>query len=710
MIRAGLVALFASLMLSCAGMPGPAWPRVSSQEQQEYSQALAAVGVDRAGGIRALRAFVFHHPRSHLADDASMRLAELALEDGRETDALQHLSWVIRRHPKGDRSDRARLEFAGLQRVRGHPKPAYRTASQIRLSMLTGEERREAHRLLADLAGESGEAPAQLRWLSRVRADQADEQAAARVDTEIDQLIATMDPDQLESAADQLGKRIPAAQVRLRQAELALRAGDLPAAEVAVGRASMLPLTKADASRLASYELVLGKSEKPEAGLLSGLPGIDDLRVERPPDPATTSGTLGVVLPLSGPFATYGEESLQGILLAAGMFDVSAPGAESRVRVLVRDSGGSAEAAARGVRSLADESDLLAIVGPLLGEESEAAAEAADDEGVPLLALTRRAEVARRRPGVIRLGSSPLLEAEFLADYALRELGIRRFAILYPRDGYGFALRGAFWDAVEAQGGSVVGVAAYDPEATDFAKPIRRIIGYELLSAGENGALARRRNLLKRAKRMPAERAAELREEAAKITGPGGRPLPPFVDFDALFIPDSHENAALIAPHLAFHEVRGVRLLGPSAWNHPDLVRIGGKHLNGAIFTGDFHPQSSYPFVAEFVRRFRETFGGEPSSLAAQAFDAANLFLVQLARGHHSRKKVAEGLLATRAYPGVSGVTTVRPDGNAAKRPYLLGVSRGRIVSVDETGEPPFLRFSRKKPPTDLDAGAQEQP
>jgi branched-chain amino acid transport system substrate-binding protein len=139
-------------------------------------------------------------------------------------------------------------------------------------------------------------------------------------------------------------------------------------------------------------------------------------------------------------------------------------------------------------------------------------------------------------------------------------------------------------------------------------------------------------------------------------------------------------------------------------------VRIGGKHLNGAIFTGDFHPQSSYPFVAEFVRRFRETFGGEPSSLAAQAFDAANLFLVQLARGNHSRKKVAEGLLATRAYPGVSGVTTVRPDGNAAKRPYLLGVSRGRIVSVDETGEPPFLRFSREKQPRDLDAGAQEQP
>jgi ABC-type branched-subunit amino acid transport system substrate-binding protein len=207
---------------------------------------------------------------------------------------------------------------------------------------------------------------------------------------------------------------------------------------------------------------------------------------------------------------------------------------------------------------------------------------------------------------------------------------------------------------------------------------------------------------------MPPERAAELREEAAEITGPGEKPLPPFIDFDALFIPDSHENAALIAPHLAFHEVRGVRLLGPSAWNHPDLVRIGGKHVNGAIFTGDFYPESSYPFVSEFVRRFRETFGEEPSFLAAQGFDAASLLLLQLAGGQQTREEVAGGLLATRAYPGVSGITSVRHDGNAAKRPYLLGVNRGRIVSIDETGEPPYLHIPEQKTPGDLDTDEVE--
>jgi ABC-type branched-subunit amino acid transport system substrate-binding protein len=665
--------------------------------------------VDRASGIETLEAFVDRHPRSHLADDASLRLAELALEDGRESDALQHLSWLIRRHPKGDRSDVARIEFARLQRARGHPASAYRTATEIRLSLLGVEERRQAHRLLADLAAENGKTAAQLRWISRVRADQADEQAAARIDDEIGRVLVTMNPEELEAAAEQLGQRVPAARVRLRQAELALRAGDSAGAEAALAHASTLPLTDDDVVRLAALENALREGLELRSGLLAEVPRIEDIEIGSQPDPTTTSGTLGVVLPLSGSFAAYGEESLLGILLAVGAFDAAVSGATSQIRVLVRDSGGSAAGAARGVRSLAEEPGLVAIIGPLLAEEAESAAEAAEDRAVPLVALTRREDVARHRPYVIRLGSSPRLEAELLADYAVSELGSQRFAILYPRDSYGVALRGAFWDAVETRGGAVVGVAAYDPAATDFAEPIRRIIGYEFLSAGERGALVERKKLLKRANRMPPERAAELRREAAEITGPKGEPLPPFIDFDALFIPDSHENASLIAPHLAFHEVRGVRLLGPSGWNHPDLVRIGGKHMNGAIFTGDFYPQSSYPFVTEFVRRFRETFGGEPSFLSAQGFDAANLLMVQLARGRQTREQVAEGLLATRAYPGVSGVTSVRHDGNAVKRPYLLGVSRGQIVSIDETGEPPFLRIPERKSPEDLDAGEVER-
>ena len=53
------------------------------------------------------------------------------------------------------------------------------------------------------------------------------------------------------------------------------------------------------------------------------------------------------------------------------------------------------------------------------------------------------------------------------------------------------------------------------------------------------------------------------------------------------------------------------------------------------------------------------------------------------------REALRDGLLTTRAYPGVTGVLSMRSDGNASKRPYLLAVERGRIVQVEERESTP---------------------
>ena len=170
---------------------------------------------------------------------------------------------------------------------------------------------------------------------------------------------------------------------------------------------------------------------------------------------------------------------------------------------------------------------------------------------------------------------------------------------------------------------------------------------------------------------------------AYSILGPEGEPLPPRVDFDALFIPDSHEKVALIAPQLAFHDLSDVQLLGPSGWNHPDLLQIARNHVRGAVIATPFYLSSHFPFVSEFVDRYIETFELEPDSYSAHAFDAAQILFRLYEDGVRTRKGVREGVLAVRSYPGVSGVFTLLPDGNARKRPFLLGVRGGRFISLD---------------------------
>jgi ABC-type branched-subunit amino acid transport system substrate-binding protein len=643
------------------------------------------------------------------------------------------LSYIVRRHGEEDRADTARLRLARLEHQRGNPEAARRLLKQLRFSRLDQDQREGAYRLLADVSGDPVE---KLRWLAPIRTvavEREDAEEVAAVDREIDVLLDGMSADELGRAVDQLERRIPAGRVRLRLAERALDAGDFDRAERELARSARLELAP-------EYRDTLGQLRRrfelrEQLGIEDGLPSFAEVARLPPPRTEGAQGSLGVALPLSGPFAAYGRESLRGVLLAARIFDETdrvaslellgtlegdgdleggaEPGAplgvdagldaeldpgpaprrepsleaalesDGPLRIVVRDTQGSPEGAARAVRELARDRRVSAIVGPLLSGESEAAAAAADEAGIPLIALTSREEVPRNRSNVFRLRTTPEEEVRRLVDYASERLEARRYAILYPRDNYGRGMRDRFWKAVDEAGGWVVAVSSYDPTATDFAEPIRRMIGYQLLTPAEESALEERAAVFRRARRLAPEVAGQVREVVMGLLGPEIEPLPPRVDFDALFIPDSYDKVVLIAPQLAFHEITGVRLLGPGAWNHPDLLRIAYRHVRGAVISAPFHVESQYVFVSRFVERYTTTYGETPDLFAAQGFDAANLILVQLAAGRDSRSLVREGVLHTQGYPGVSGVTSFLPDGNARKLPYLLGVRGGKIISLD---------------------------
>ncbi len=672
----------AGVLAACAG----GISRGSTAEQGAYAEALRAASEDPRAGAQALSAFLNSHPRSPLADDAALLLADLAVRLEKPDAAERQLEWVLREHPNGDQSDRARLTLAKLRRARGASASARTTALRIRLTKLTPPEQREARRLLADLAAAANDATDRLRWLGELAADPGPGASDEAVENEIAEVVAALPDDLLDPVAVALGRRPIAARVRLAQAERALRAGDRRAAERALGFAKRLPLAPGDADALVRLEArQTAKPDDSVLALVSTPRPFDDV----PADPFVATGglgaTLGVVLPLSGSVAGYARDALAGIELAAGVA-VGEPGYRHGPRLLVRDSGGEPGAAADAVRELAADPRVLAVLGPLLPEEAEAAARAATETGVPLLSLSRREGLAVGKPGVLRVGTSPRLEAELLAEHAIREAGQSRFAILYPDDGFGRALRAAFWDAVEARGGEVVAVGRYPVKASDFAAPIRRMIGYELLPPGAPEALAERERMLKRAKRLPATEAQELREKAAALTTPDGEPLPPYVDFEAVFIPDTHQAAGLIAPHLAFHEVRGVSLLGPSAWNHPGLLELGGRHLDGAVFPAAYHEAIHAPNVVAFGERYTASFERAPTALAAEAFDAANLVLAAAAAGVEDREALLEALFREPRRAGVAGVLEIGPEGEVARRPHLLGVVRGRVVALDEIG------------------------
>jgi ABC-type branched-subunit amino acid transport system substrate-binding protein len=482
----------------------------------------------------------------------------------------------------------------------------------------------------------------------------------------------------------------------------ALDAGQLDLASRRIDRAESLVRTEIDRGqlRLLTERLSL-LFEAAEAD--AELPPLRELSERARPRTEGARGTIGVVLPLSGKFGSFGQDTLRGILFAADLFaddeevaqlkgypdeevaseDVMRSARASEIRLVVRDTEGDAVRAAAAIRELAADPSIVAIVGPIFSAESLAAAEAAEREGVPLVTLSTKEEVAAGRTQVFRTRTTPGDEVGVLVAHAFDQLQATRFAVLYPETRYGRGMRKLYWDAVTTRGGKMVAASSYDPEATDFSGAIRDMIGYRFLTDLERKALAERREILKAARVLEPEEAAILRDAAYSALGPEDVPLPPIVDFDVLFIPDAAEKIALVAPGLAFHEIRGVRLLGSNDWLDPDLLRVARQHVSGSVISTPFYAESDVPIVAEFVEGYSRTFDAIPSAYAAQAFDATNLVLVQLASGRNDRSGVREGLLDTRAYPGATGVLTMRPNGNARRRPFLLGVSGRRFRPLD---------------------------
>src|SRR4051812_8030910 len=89
---------------------------------------------------------------------------------------------------------------------------------------------------------------------------------------------------------------------------------------------------------------------------------------------------IGALLPLSGPYAPFGEAVKRGLTLAFQ---------GTNVELRVRDSQGDATHAVSAVEELTLDEGAVALIGGLLPEEAKAAAAAANDLGVPLVTLTK---------------------------------------------------------------------------------------------------------------------------------------------------------------------------------------------------------------------------------------------------------------------------------------------------------------------------------
>jgi branched-chain amino acid transport system substrate-binding protein len=390
----------------------------------------------------------------------------------------------------------------------------------------------------------------------------------------------------------------------------------------------------------------------------------------------TDATAIGVILPLSGKYSQMGYKTLRGIQMALALFhkDNASP-----FKLAIIDSEGNPDIARRGVERLVSEDHVIAIIGDLISKTAQAVSSKAQELGVPNLTLSQKNGLNDIGDFIFRSIPTPELQMKALVSLAMDQKGYRRFAIMYSNDSYGTEYASLFWDYVKLHGGEIVAVQTYQPEETDFRDPVQRLLG-TYYGEEDRGAELKQRI----AEWKKDQSAKGLHDKPPKDL------LPPVVDFDALFIPDSPKTIGQLAPMLAYNDVSKLPLLGTNIWNTPQILTRGGKFIENALFIDDYFSEDQSSAMKSFTNEFITEFNYKPDVFEAHGYDSALLIARTLTAANFSASRVSlrDRLATADSIEGATGLIKMLPQRELEKTLIPLTVIKGQIVKL-ETGRPP---------------------
>jgi branched-chain amino acid transport system substrate-binding protein len=148
-----------------------------------------------------------------------------------------------------------------------------------------------------------------------------------------------------------------------------------------------------------------------------------------------------------------------------------------KVEVIAADTGGNPAGAKTKAQEVVERNKVDLILGPLAAFELLAITEYVRTQKIPLISLAAAEDVTQRNvnPWVIRPSASSGQCSHVMADYAAKEMGLKRMATISEDFAFGHEQVGAFQRVFEEEGGKVVRKLWPPLNAPDFTPFIAQL-------------------------------------------------------------------------------------------------------------------------------------------------------------------------------------------------------------------------------------------
>lgn len=342
---------------------------------------------------------------------------------------------------------------------------------------------------------------------------------------------------------------------------------------------------------------------------------------------------VGEVASLTGDTATFGVSSDEGLQLALEAINAKGGVLGKKIRVIREDDGSLGDQAKTAANKLITKDNVCALIGEIASSRSIAMASAVEDLQVPMLSPgSTNPKVTQGKKYVFRNCFIDTFQGEAMARFAVEQLKLKKFAILYPSNSdYGMGLKKYVEDYLNAGNGTIVASEAYTEKSdTDFRGQLTKI----------------------------------------KQANP-----------DAIFATGYYTEAGLIAKQARELGIN-CPLIGGDGWDSDQTVKIGGSAVEGCFFTNHYAPDEDRPEVKKFVADYKAKYAGKtPDAMAILGYDAMNLMADAITRaGSADPQKITDAIAATKDFPAACGPTTIDADHNAKKPIVVIEIKKGEFT------------------------------
>jgi branched-chain amino acid transport system substrate-binding protein len=320
---------------------------------------------------------------------------------------------------------------------------------------------------------------------------------------------------------------------------------------------------------------------------------------------------IGVILPLTGDGAKYGEETKRGIEIAWGL------GTKDNPKLRYEDDQGLSTVAVAAFQRLITGGDVPLVIGPMYSSTALAVAPIAERKKVVMFSPSASTpDLTGAGDYIFRNWPSDVFEGGAMAAFVYDRLKQDKIAVLGQSLDYAMGIAKEFKRSYNVLGGTIIAEEYYAPGTTDF------------------------------------------RTTLTKLKSGGVK---------CLYLPGMYAEIAII---LRQQGELGIRPLNVSCvgFDNVEVLKLAGDSAEGVIFARPaFDAKSTNDVVRTFVETFKTRFGTEPGVYAAHAYDAANIVLSAVKRGGETADGIKQALYQTKDFDGVTGRTTIDSYGDVVK-------------------------------------------